>query len=650
VNLAWLERVRDGARDLFKASRFVTTFELCVEHARERPIPWSGSLVLLAVLVFLRVRAPGRIAAQAIVTRDVRRDSYRATLRSLGWTLLAALPVPTALFLAGALLQQVGTPGRFSDSLGRSLSVLVVPVLALQVLRWSVIDAGLAHAHFRWLRPRRETLRRWLPLAGAAVLPAFFVVVFASTRTVDLAIDVQARIGIFVALVALAFVCWSVLAAGRLWIVRGVTVEPSLARRLTRVILPVYALFASALALTGYVYTSALILRSLLETFALVAAVALVLGMTGRWFLLGERRLALRRAEEKRAAAQVDVESGEAPAEASDAAVTLEQVGEHTSRLLRTVRLALLAAGLVYVWSDMLPAVYRLDEVVLWTVTANAADGTPVAAPVTLSAAMLGILALALAVIGSRNLPGLIELSLLSRTGIDAASRYAVTSVLRYAIVIGGSVAGLGLLGLRWSQLQWMAAALTVGLGFGLQEIFANFVSGLILLFERPFRVGDIVTVGDLSGRVTRIRTRATTILDFDNKEIVIPNKAFITGDLVNWTLSDTTTRLTIKVGADYDADPALVRRMLMQAAAEDSRILKDPAPTCWLLNFGDSSLDFELRVFVGTIGDRLEVQNALHIRILELFAENRIVITYPQIDVHLRGAAPQSGAPPEVS
>jgi potassium efflux system protein len=222
--------------------------------------------------------------------------------------------------------------------------------------------------------------------------------------------------------------------------------------------------------------------------------------------------------------------------------------------------------------------------------------------------------------------------------------------VLRYAIVIGGSVAGLGLLGLRWSQLQWMAAALTVGLGFGLQEIFANFVSGLILLFERPFRVGDIVTVGDLSGRVTRIRTRATTILDFDNKEIVIPNKAFITGDLVNWTLSDTTTRLTIKVGADYDADPALVRRMLMQAAAEDSRILKDPAPTCWLLNFGDSSLDFELRVFVGTIGDRLEVQNALHIRILELFAENRIVITYPQIDVHLRGAAPQSGAPPEVS
>ncbi len=121
---------------------------------------------------------------------------------------------------------------------------------------------------------------------------------------------------------------------------------------------------------------------------------------------------------------------------------------------------------------------------------------------------------------------------------------------------ITGTVVGLQFLGMRWSQLQWMAAALTVGLGFGLQEIFANFVSGLILLFERPFRVGDVISVGDLTGRVTRIRTRATTILDFDNREIVVPNKNFITGQLLNWTLSDTTTRISIKVGVAYGTDP----------------------------------------------------------------------------------------------
>jgi potassium efflux system protein len=147
--------------------------------------------------------------------------------------------------------------------------------------------------------------------------------------------------------------------------------------------------------------------------------------------------------------------------------------------------------------------------------------------------------------------------------------------VLRYAIVIGGTVLGLSFLGMRWSQLQWMAAALSVGLGFGLQEIFANFVSGIILLFERPFRVGDFITVGEFSGRVTKIRTRATTILDSDNKEIVIPNKTFITGQLTNWTLTDNITRLIIRVGVAYESDVNQVRALLLQAAKEDERVLK---------------------------------------------------------------------------
>jgi potassium efflux system protein len=252
-------------------------------------------------------------------------------------------------------------------------------------------------------------------------------------------------------------------------------------------------------------------------------------------------------------------------------------------------------------------------------------------------AALLGIAALVLTVVGARNVPGLVELGLLSRAGMDAASRYAVTSVLRYVIVAAGAVAGLGLLGLRWSQLQWMAAALSVGLGFGLQEIFANFVSGLILLFERPFRVGDVITVGDLSGRVTRIRTRATTILDFDNKEIVVPNKTFITGQLINWTLSDTTTRITIKVGVAYGTDPAAVHAVLRDAARENPRVLADPEPATWFLAFGASSLDFELRVFVANLSDRLAVQDEINGRVATLCAERGIEIAFPQLDVRVR-------------
>jgi potassium efflux system protein len=359
--------------------------------------------------------------------------------------------------------------------------------------------------------------------------------------------------------------------------------------------------------------------------------------MLERWFVLGKHNLALRKFRASQAAA---MEAGDGTPEniaIPEDDISVQEVDAQTTSLLRGLRLSLLTLGMLWVWLDVIPAIYRLDEFAMWHFSDTGPDGLRVELPVTLASVLLGVFALVATVIGSRNLPGLVEISLLSRAGVDAASRYMISSLLRYTIVIGGTLIGFSLLGMRWSQLQWMAAALTVGLGFGLQEIFANFVSGIILLFERPFRVGDVITVGDMSGRVTRIRTRATTILDFDNKEIVMPNKTFITGHLTNWGLSDTTTRVIIRVGVAYGSDPEKVRTLLLQAAAEDRRVVKEPAPTCWFLTFGSSSLDFELRVFVASLSERLESQNDLNIRINALFAEHGIEIAFPQLDLHVR-------------
>jgi potassium-dependent mechanosensitive channel len=407
-------------------------------------------------------------------------------------------------------------------------------------------------------------------------------------------------------------------------------------------------LVTAVLALGGYVYSSGMLLGAMLTTFDLVVVISLALGLLARWFLLGERRLALHRREEQRvaevqraAAAPGDERTAPVAVAAAEAEgeVTLEQVNAQTSRLLRALRLTLIGGGLIWVWAEVLPALARADEIALWHFTDTGADGAVVTLPVSLWAVLLGLFALTMTTIGARNLPGLVEIGLLSKTRIDAATRYAITSVLRYAIVISGMMIGLNMLGMRWSQLQWMAAALTVGLGFGLQEIFANFVSGLILLFERPFRIGDIVTVGDLSGRVTKIRTRATTIVDFENKEIVVPNKTFITGQLINWTLTDTTTRVTINVGVAYGTQPALVHELLMTAASAHPLVLADPVPKSWFLRFGASSLDFELRVFVANISDRLEVQNGLNTHIAALFATHGVEIAFPQLDLHVRDA-----------
>ncbi|USN98819.1 MAG: mechanosensitive ion channel [Phycisphaeraceae bacterium] len=273
--------------------------------------------------------------------------------------------------------------------------------------------------------------------------------------------------------------------------------------------------------------------------------------------------------------------------------------------------------------------------------SATSEEALPDTRVVTLADLGLAAILLIATFAAFRNLPGLIEIAVLQRLPLDAGSRYALSTVIRYLIAIVGIMAALGAVGISWSRVQWLAAALTFGLAFGLQEIFANFVSGLIILAERPIRIGDTVTVGGVSGSVTRVRMRATTITDWDRKELVIPNKTFITGEVINWTLSDPILRVTVPVGVSYDSDPRRVEAILLKIAAEHPIVLADPAPRAPFMRFGDSTLDFELRVYIPHIDHFLPVRHDLHLRIMEAFREAGIEIAFPQRDLHIRSAGP---------
>ena len=220
---------------------------------------------------------------------------------------------------------------------------------------------------------------------------------------------------------------------------------------------------------------------------------------------------------------------------------------------------------------------------------------------------------------------------------MDSGIRFAITTIARYLVVVVGIMVVSPMIGLEWSKLGWLVAALGVGLGFGLQEIFANFISGLIILFERPIRIGDTVTINELSGTVSQIRMRATTITDWDKKEIIIPNKTFVTSQFINWTLSDNTTRIVVKVGVAYGSDTDMVTKTLLEIADNNELILKEPVATAFFLGFGASSLDFELRVFVNNFANRLPVIHELHMEIDEQFSKQGISIAFPQLDLHVK-------------
>jgi potassium efflux system protein len=164
-------------------------------------------------------------------------------------------------------------------------------------------------------------------------------------------------------------------------------------------------------------------------------------------------------------------------------------------------------------------------------------------------------------------------------------------------------------------------------------------VAGVIILFERPIRVGDVVTVADVSGVVSRIRIRATTITNWDRKEFIVPNKEFITGRLLNWTLSDTTNRVVLHVGVAYGTDPDVARQLLLEAAREQPLVLEEPAPAATFEQFGDSTLNFSLNVFLPDLGGRVDVTHNLHTAVYNKFREAGIEIAFPQRDIHIRSA-----------
>ena len=222
-----------------------------------------------------------------------------------------------------------------------------------------------------------------------------------------------------------------------------------------------------------------------------------------------------------------------------------------------------------------------------------------------------------------------------------SASAYAATRVFQYAATGILVAAVLGSLGGSWSQIQWAVAALSVGIGFGLQEIVANFISGLIILFEQPIRVGDVVTVGNISGKVTKIRIRATTIRDFDQRELLVPNKEFITQQLLNWSLSDQVTRWSVEVGVAYGSDLDVAMAEVRAALAAQPLILRQPEPMVTFEQFGDNSLLIRARYFMDQLDQRLRVSSDLMLDINRRLNNRGIVVAFPQRDVHLDTSQP---------
>jgi potassium efflux system protein len=226
-----------------------------------------------------------------------------------------------------------------------------------------------------------------------------------------------------------------------------------------------------------------------------------------------------------------------------------------------------------------------------------------------------------------------------SRRGIDEGVQYALNRLLHYAVLAVGIFLALDNLGISITALAGLGAIIAVGIGFGLQNIAQNFVSGLILLLERPVKQGDFVEVGSSKGTVREIRARATVVTTVDNVDILVPNGQFITEPVTNQTYSNRRIRIRIDVGVAYGSDTDLVRRSLERVAGEHPLVLHDPPPKVWFTDFGDSSLDFSLLVWIDEPILQPQISSDLRFAIDQAFREVGVEIPFPQRDLHIRSS-----------
>jgi small-conductance mechanosensitive channel len=243
----------------------------------------------------------------------------------------------------------------------------------------------------------------------------------------------------------------------------------------------------------------------------------------------------------------------------------------------------------------------------------------------------------------SRFLRFLLEEDVYPRVNLERGIPYAVSTVLHYVILLVGFLFAVAALGIDMTKFTILAGAFGVGLGFGLQNIVNNFVSGLILLFERPVKVGDVVQLGSHSGDLRHIGLRASVLRTWEGSEVIVPNGDLISEEVINWTLTDQQRRMEINVGVAYGTDPERVIEVLTQVAASHPDVMKDPAPQTLFVGFGDSALDFQLRAWTTHFDSWMSIKSQLAVGVNAALRDAKISIPFPQRDLHIQTIAPES-------
>ncbi|MGL5385995.1 MAG: miniconductance mechanosensitive channel MscM [Enterobacterales bacterium] len=611
--------------------------------SRETVIPLFGAVLLVIFSISSRKHYHAFLARASSRVGKVTQDEFMLTLRTVFWSILVALPLPVLWAALGFGLQSAW-PYPVAVAIGEGVTA------TLPVLWVCMISAAFAHpqglfiVHFRWPAKQVSRAMRYYKMSIWLIVPLIMALISFDNFNDREFSNTLGRLCFILLCLALALVTNSLKRAGiPLYLDNKGSGENLINTALWGLLLsaPLIAALASAV---GYLTTAQKLLARLETSVAIWFLLLVIYHIIRRWMLIQRRRIAFDRAKQRRAdilaqRAKGEDESSHTPnsiegaLEVDDTEIDLDAISAQSLRLVRSILTMVALVSVIVLWSEIHSAFGFLENIKLWDVTSTV-NGIDIAQPITMGAVLIAILVLIVTMQLVRNLPALLELAVLQHLDLTPGTGYAITTITKYLLLLFGAILSFAWIGIEWSKLQWVVTALSVGLGFGMQEIFSNFISGLIILFEKPIRIGDTVTIRNLTGTVTKINTRATTISDWDRKEIIVPNKAFITEQFINWSLSDTLTRVVLTVPAPAEANTEEVTKILINSAERCSLVLDNPAPEAYLVDLQQGIQIFELRIYAAEMGHRMPLRHEIHQLILAGYREHGITLPYPPFQV----------------
>ncbi|CAA2930571.1 mechanosensitive channel MscK [Arsenophonus endosymbiont of Bemisia tabaci] len=627
IDLTWLTSFPDAAKAEITTFNFKLPLVSIVKGLINSSVVTIPLLLACLFFFWMNRKFKQRLKEINEEVRVFKKDSQLHTPVALILTLMMTFPGAFIVLVIGYWFLKTGNPhGDFIWSFALQLALFwVLFSWCINILK----PDSIAENHFLIAKKENTWLRQHLINLMLPLIVLIYWSSYGVMYPLRLADDV---IGQLIVLIFLFLVFLFTLPfCRRIWQLKG----GHLTRTIVITILAFSPLVLIGLMMVGYYYTTLRLSSRWIDSLYLLLLWYIIYHSCIRGLSIAARKLAYKRALERRHNMTREEQENEPITEPP---MSIELISQQSLRLSSMVLFLIFIVAFYWIWSDFITIFSFLDGIQLWHTNVQNEAGHTLQA-VTLADLILAIIIFIVALVMTRNLPGLLEVLVLSRLKLRQGSSYAITTMLTYIIIGIGTIIVLAMLGVTWNKLQWLAAALTFGLGFGLQEIFANFVSGIIILFERPVRIGDTVTIGNFSGTVSKIRIRATTITDFDRKEVIIPNKAFVTERLINWSLTDTITRIIIKLGVAYGSDLDKVKAILLQAAQSNNKIMSDPAPLVFFTDFGDSTLNHELRFYVRQIADRSTTLDEVNRLIDRLCREENINIAFNQLEVHLHNS-----------